>query len=68
MVQLTIDIPNFVFYFVDKLVVYCLTTYFFYTLKFIDNNNEITIINELGAEIRKINKAQDYIHDLIDTN
>jgi hypothetical protein len=31
-------------------------------------DTDIVEINELKKKIKEINKAQDYIHDLIDTN
>lgn len=66
-VQIKFSIPNFLFYIVEKTLVYVSMIYYMFMVKqvTIDTNNEI---NELKRKIKEINKAQEYIHDLIDTN
>lgn len=67
-VQLKVAIPTFLFYMVDKLVVYGFVVYYMYRVISTGIDADIVEINELKKRIKEINKAQDYIHDLIDTN
>jgi prefoldin subunit 5 len=66
--QLKVAIPTFLFYMVDKLVVYGFVVYYMYRVISTGIDTDIVEINELKKRIKEINKAQDYIHDLIDTN
>ena len=67
-VQIKLAIPTFLFYMVDKVVVYGFVVYYMYRVISTGIDTDIVEINELKKRIKEINKAQDYIHDLIDTN
>ena len=67
--QFKLNIPNFLVYTFDKLFVYGFVIYYMYRVKSTGVvNGELAEMNELKRKIKEINKAQDYIHDLIDTN
>ena len=69
LLQFKLNIPNFLVYTFDKLFVYGFVIYYMYRVKSTGVvSGELAEMIELKRKIKEINKAQDYIHDLIDTN
>ena len=67
--QFEFNVVNFLFYTADKIFVYVFLLYHMY-YKVVNKTSitNISEINRLKTKIKEINKAQDYIHELIDTN
>ena len=62
------NVTNFFIYTFEKLVAYVFVIYYIIFRGVNHANTKTYEINELKKKIKEINKAQDYIHDLIDTN
>lgn len=68
-IRLKFDIPIFFFCAVDKLFTHTFVIYYMFNQSIFSNTyNTYNELNQLKSKIKEINKAQDYIHDLIDTN